>query len=377
MNRKFILMSLAVVLSLSFFAFQCSDPNVTSGKLYIQQNNYEKAIESLKRAIEKNPKHEEAHYYLGICYGKIGKYKAAAESFDNAIKSGNKYTELVENDRSSYWAESVNKGLAIYSRAIKIEDKDSSDLLLNRAKEDFESSIYLRPDSVWGYRYIAFIHILQGNNDSAVIVAQQLLKRRPAVESYRIIGEIYSEKASLESDSAKAVYWHEQNIALLEEARKTFPKDPEVLMLLSNAYIGANKLDIAQKIFQVGIESEPGNKYYRYNYGVVLLNAGDFQGAVEQFTTALEIDSSYINAAYNLAVSYVRWGNHLREKADEAGSEDPESDKKFETALEYLKILVKQKSDEAMYWEILGRVYAVLGRTEESLEAFDKADQLR
>jgi len=41
--------------------------------IYEEEKNYTKAVEVLKGAIEKFPKEERLHYYLGILYDKMGK----------------------------------------------------------------------------------------------------------------------------------------------------------------------------------------------------------------------------------------------------------------------------------------------------------------
>jgi Flp pilus assembly protein TadD len=46
-------------------------------------------------------------------------------------------------------------------------------------------------------------------------------------------------------------------------------------------------------------------------------------------------------------------------------------------ALPYLEKAVEMPDADANIWELLGRVYSVLGMTDEAKKAFDKADSLR
>src|SRR5690606_22596083 len=121
----------------------------------------------------------------------------------------------------------------------------------------------------------------------------------------------------------------------------------------------------------------PSNKYYRYNYGVLLLEANDFDGAEDHFLKAIEIDPDYSNAVYNLAATYVKWGTQLRDKAEADGVEDDTFKEKFSSALPQLEKYLELNPDDAQIWELLGRVYANLGMTEKSMEAFDMADKKR
>ena len=108
----------------------------------------------------------------------------------------------------------------------------------------------------------------------------------------------------------------------------------------------------------------------------MLLGAEKFAEAVEQFEKAIELDSEYENAYYNLGVTYVKWGSKLRE----ANIEDETNKEylvKFEASLSALNKFLELNPGDAAVWELLGRVYANLGRTEESKKAFEKADQNR
>jgi cytochrome c-type biogenesis protein CcmH/NrfG len=96
-----------------------------------------------------------------------------------------------------------------------------------------------------------------------------------------------------------------------------------------------------------------------------------------QFHKALDIDSTYENAVYNLAVTYVRWGTELNKEATDKGVDDDSYKQKYEQALPYLEKSVKLKSTEANVWELLGRVYTVLNMKDKATNAFNEADKLR
>jgi tetratricopeptide (TPR) repeat protein len=68
---------------------------MTSAKLYIQQKNYDKAMESLKKEVEKNPKSDEGWYYMGVVYGEKEQYGEMMETplinHSPSVKSLNQY----------------------------------------------------------------------------------------------------------------------------------------------------------------------------------------------------------------------------------------------------------------------------------------------
>jgi predicted Zn-dependent protease len=136
-------------------------------------------------------------------------------------------------------------------------------------------------------------------------------------------------------------------------------------------------LDVAKEAFKAGVQQDPENKFYRYNYGSLLLNANELQEAELHFKKALEIDPEYQNALYNLAVTYVKWGAKMREEMEEKEIESDEYKVKFEAALPLLEKYLTINEKEGSVWDLLGKVYANLGMAEKSKEAFNKADMYR
>jgi predicted Zn-dependent protease len=165
---------------------------------------------------------------------------------------------------------------------------------------------------------------------------------------------------------------------LLEQARKIYPNNGEILAMLSNSYVNADKTTEALDTFKSSVQQEPNNKYYRYNYGVVLLGTKDYKDAEEQFKKAIEIDPNYENANYNLAVTYVKWGADLAKEAiDKNDTGNTLYKDKYEAAIPLLKKVLETRSEDPSLWELLGRVYTALGQETQAKEAFNKADQYR
>ena len=109
----------------------------------------------------------------------------------------------------------------------------------------------------------------------------------------------------------------------------------------------------------------------------LLLGANEFEKAIVQFQGAADIDPEYTNALYNLGVTYVKWGSEMREATLDVDETNKEYQKKFKLALDPLKKYLEITPEDAKVWELLGKIYANLGMSEESKEAFEKADLYR
>ena len=355
--KRFFAFSLILAMGFGLAAFQCSSTEITSAKLYIQQKQYDKAKEALKREVEKNPKSDEGYWYLGFLYGEEGEFDLMIDAFEKSTGISNKFAPNIMDSRKYHWASNFNKGVSYFNKASKTTNQDSINMFFEMSIEAFDNAIMCEPDSVASYSNLAFAYINMKKNDEAVPIIEKEIalskknfglsntasaldeeKHANLADSYALIGELLTKLgASAEDESQKNEYF-EKAIMKLKEGKEYFPNNPDILLHLSNAYIATDQMDVAMEAFREGVEKEPENKYYRFNYGSMLLNLDKFDEATEQLVKAVELDPEYENAIYNLAVTYVKWGAILREEAVKNEAEDDESYKeKYEMALPYLK----------------------------------------
>jgi predicted Zn-dependent protease len=381
MKRRIIMLGI-LGMALAFMAFDCSSAELTGAKLYLNQKQYDKAKEALEKEVAKNPLSDEGWYLLGSLYGEQGSFDKMLDAYDKSVKASPKFAKEIADSKKYFWATSFNKGVSYFNQAAKATAPDTVKLFFGKAVENFKVSISCEPDSIVGYSNLAMVYFNLQDYDSAVYPLEKIIQLGKSPEAYTMLGQIYSEKAQKAKeakDEATSTANLEKAIKILEEGKAKFPENADVLLRYSNALIQANKLDVAMEAFKVGVAKEPGNKYYRYNYGVVLLNSQKFAEAEEQFAEAVKLDPSYSNAIYNLAVTYVKWGDSFRQAADKKGeSADVEKIKeKITKAKDVLEGVLKTDPKNPSLWDLLARVYANLGMNKESDDAFKKADQYK
>lgn len=369
-----------LMLSMLFVGYQCGSTEITSAKLYIQQKNYDKAIEVLQKEITKNPKSDEGYYLLGYVQGEQGKFNEMVESYDKSLAISKSFEKNINDSRKYFWAQAFNRGVSLYQRGVKTSDSDSAKVFYDKSIADFKSALKIEPDSGDTYKNLAFVYLSKGDNEAAIEPLKQLVAREQSLDGYKYLGEIYyvsgtKLKAEEKNDEAKAKF--NQSIEVLEEGLKVYPDNADMLVTLSTAYIGADRGNEAREKYKKLVEAKPDDKNIRYNYGVLLLGADDFEGAETQFKKAIEIDPAYDNAIYNLGVTYLKWGTYLNKKADEEGTVNDEYKAKYQLALPYLEKAVQMPDANAQTWELLGKVYSVLGMQDDAKNAFDEADKLR
>ncbi len=369
-----------LMLSMLFVGYQCGSTEITSARLYIQQKNWDKALDVLQKEITKNPKSDEGFYLMGYVNGEKGNFNEMVENYDKSLALSKSFEKNIQDSRKYFWAQSFNKGVGLYQRGVKTTNTDSAQIFFDKSIAEFKSAILIEPDSGDTYKNLAFVYLSKGDNDAAIDPLKKLIEKEKALDGYKFLGEIYyvnGTNLKNQGEDVKAKEEFNKGINILEEGLKLYPNNSELLLTLSNAYIGADRTNEAIEPFRKGVESDPQNKYYRYNYGVLLLGIEDFAGAEEQFKEAVKIDPEYDNAIYNLGVTYLKWGTYLNKKADEEGRVSDEYKAKYQLALPYLEKAVQMKDATAQTWELLGRVYSVLGMQDDAANAFKKADEMR
>ena len=381
-----ILVVLSMVLGLS--AFSCSSTELTSAKLYIQQKNYDKAKDALEKEIAKNPKSDEGYYLMGYINGEQSDLEDMVKNFNKSLAISNKFEKSITDSKKYYWQDNFNKGVGLFNKGTKVTDADSSKMFFNKSIEKFENCNRVEPDSVGSYQNMFYAMINAGRAEAELEAPLlKILELKKSPEAYVDLSKVYNNQAltlmnSFKDtknidDSVKAMAIYDKEIELLEDAQKLYPENSEVLAQLSNAYVDANKLDVAMETFKKGIEKDPENEVYRYNYGVLLLGANDFDGAAKQFQKAIDIKNNYTSAYYNLGVTYLKWGVALQDKAIDENSDDLTYKEKFQMAVIPLERYLQDNPEDGAMWDYLGKVYANLGETDKSKEAFDKADLYR
>lgn len=373
-------MAAFLMLSMVFVGYQCGSTEITSARLYIQQKNWDKALDVLQKEITKNPKSDEGFYLMGYVNGEKGNFSEMVQNYDKSLTLSKNYEKNIQDSRKYFWAQSFNKGVGLYQRGVKTTNTDSAQIFFDKSIAEFKSAIMIEPDSSDTYKNLAFVYLSKGDNDAAIDPLKKLIEKEKALDGYKFLGEIYyvnGTNLKNQGEDVKAKEEFNKAINVLEEGLKLYPNNSELLLTLSNAYIGADRTNEAIEPFRKGVESDPKNQYYRYNYGVLLLGIEDFAGAEEQFKEAIKIDPEYDNAIYNLGVTYLKWGTYLNKKADEEGKVSDEYKTKYELALPYLEKAVQMKDATAQTWELLGRVYSVLGMQDDAANAFKKADEMR
>ncbi|NUQ81460.1 MAG: tetratricopeptide repeat protein [Bacteroidetes bacterium] len=344
---------------------------MTSAKLYIQQKQLDKALSSVNAEIAKNPTNAEAYYYKGIILYDMKETVKMAAAFREGLKVGFKPEQKKDAEAriQNGWANEINNG----TKLVQTAEENPENYL--KAIEKFKIAAEIQPDSALTYQYIA---IAQFN--------AKLYNEVPAsVQTY--IGKKHEDEAilNLAVQAYKNLSDYNSAIAFLEKYKSSkYVTQNYLYETIAQTYIDAGRADDALKAFMDASDANPSNEVMKYNVGVLLLNKDSYEESVKYFEGALAIRPDYKEASYNLGVAYLRLGKKRQDAIEEAYSKEKDRKKKekiaqdkshldyFKKALPYLEAVKDSRTDDVVFWTVLGQVYTALGMNDKAKEAFDR-----
>ena len=78
------------------------DPNFQEGRKAVESQDWNKAIELLSKAVQSDPKNADAQNFLGYAYRKAGKFDAAFNHYNEALKLNPKHKHAHEYAGEAY-----------------------------------------------------------------------------------------------------------------------------------------------------------------------------------------------------------------------------------------------------------------------------------
>ncbi len=275
--------SLTVFFSMVVFLLNCGtkNPGLTSAKIYLDLTppDYEKAIQQLQIAVQKEPKNAEAHFLLGKIYAQKKMYAEMLEEFQRVEvgKLKPKQLEELQQIKKRKWTEVLNSGIRLGKRRKQV-DQYKLELLT-----DFSN--------------------FAGYKDSLKVISADLENgSRFTWDSYQKFSEAKPALEELESMLEMEAVQRYQLAIRMDSIRY------EPFLNLAAEHVRKDELDQALGYYQKAYQLKPDDSNVMNDYAVTLLNAKKFEEALSLYERILEKDPTNVNALVNLAMIYVRQG---------------------------------------------------------------------
>jgi len=329
---------LACALALGTLTLGCQSAALTAAKLYIKQEKPGEAKEQLVLALETEPDNPEVHYLLGTLLGEDGEYEAMAGSFQRSLELSTGFAGRIDQHRQYYWARAYNQG-------VRLSRSESPDY--PAAQQSFRAATVIIPDSLMGWRNLAYVYYQMEDLDSAIEVYERIAVDAPSdTASFNSLGVLCLGKGRMED--AEQAFSH----VLELDAEHT-----GALINLAVICTETERLEQAEELYRRAIAADPQASQPQYNLGNLYWNAQRYGEAAEAYRQALALTPEDEDVRYNLAVTYL-------------SLDDPDS------ALPLLQWLSEQTPDNGSVWRELSRTYAIKDMPEESKHAHQMAEAL-
>jgi tetratricopeptide (TPR) repeat protein len=346
--------------------FNCRSTEFNSAMLYIQEENYPKAIESLEKEIQKNPQNDEAYYLLGLCYSDVSEFEKMNEHFKNSLAISNKFQKDISFIKKRYWIYSFNLGL----EKLQYDQLDEAIIYFNTA-------IVIDPNETNTYKNLAFLFAQKGDHDRAIASYQKVIELDP--NDFRTLLTLGIEYYNLEK------YKDAVNIFNKILEKEYGNSDAIVYLALSYDQLG-NRVK-ALELYEAAIEKNPNDVDLYFNRGRLFYIDKKYENALLDFEQVFKIEPFNSEIILTLGNIYKRMAEKIHKQIEELTKQKDESQKieelkkmekeYYQKSKEMFEKIIPQNSKSPEFWHNLGNVYFQLGLIDESKKALKKAEQFK
>ena len=339
----------------------CTSQEYTSAKLYIQQQEWEKAEEFLIKAVDAEPENPEIPYQLGYhIYGVQKKdWEKMNQSFDRALTIdpnkkilGQEKTvkEFVVLARSQFWAEIYNRGVVEFNEYQAASSDSASNAAMKKAITTFEVSARIKPDEAQSYTMLSRCNHLAGNTDKSEDYILKAVALSPDDATVNVTaGQIFMQKQDFEAA-----------LPYVKKAVELEPSNTKSIRNLAQIYYDTGQLEESIQTYEIAIDKETDREVKAdlyFNLGILYNRVGNLEEAEYNFINALDENPDDIEAVMGMA--------QLFENAE-----------KWRKAEKFYRELIAIDPDNPDHYRGMSRVLLQQGEPDESLRYLEKAKRL-
>ena len=268
-------------------ADQRADLYVMLGQDQRRTEKYSEAIQSFRRALELDPQVPGAHYGLGMTLRSLGDVPAAGSEFELALK-------LNPDDALAHYQ--LGRFMILQKELLE-------------AARHLEESVRLKPDLADAYAKLGVVYKSLGKNEQAEKAFRTAVRLNPQMEkaAYGLAQLLQAEGKTAEAQKA-----FEQVREL--KANSSALADASSLNATGVVRMNSGELDEALEKFRAALTLDPTYAAAAYNQGLVLARQGKTPEAIQSFRTAIRLRPGFVLAHYGLGLLLQLAGDPLADE---------------------------------------------------------------
>ncbi len=302
-----------------------TNPYIEGARFDLRGKDYPQALSKINKALINNPDNSEALVLKGDIIAEllagvsdetqrtdyVGELSGA---YARAVLLDERNLDYVNRQRAVLYSNEFALAMETFKDAGLLAGRERANLFSTAARY-FRNASMMSPDSVDAFINEAHAYYNAGMAQDAVDAYESViaLGHRDR-ELFIYLARTHELMAMELSDPESQPEHYGHMIRILEVARGHYPKDEEIRKLLLNAYSMSEATLDARPFFEEVYQLEKHNPIFLHNYGTLLLRQHDYEGAIKLLSEAVSMDSSYVNARFNLGAAYVNQGVWVDEK---------------------------------------------------------------
>lgn len=158
------------------------------GQQFYKAKDYERALESFKKALALDPSLADSHFFVGSCYQKLKQFEKALASFQEAYRLSPDAVSAAEIALCLSHLGQMEKSIATYQEAIRLNPKDSTSYAelgrilmvsgrFGEAVTNLQRALQLEPNESYIKWQLGTAYVLVGRKDLAARIQQDLTRQ--------------------------------------------------------------------------------------------------------------------------------------------------------------------------------------------------------
>ncbi len=344
-----------LVMLCTFIFWGCPSEEYTSAKLYLQQNDLEKAEEFLVKAMAIEVDNPEIPFQLGHhIYGKDGRWTEMNDVYNKALEidpnrkilEGITVQEMVDMSRYGYWSDVYNKGVKVFNSSKGLDDRDRKAIILD-AVDEFQTALIIKSDESLNYTMLATCHFDLGEGEKSTEFIAKAVELAPEdFNSNMAAGQIFARNDQPENA-----------LSYLKKAVELDPSNSSAIRNLAQTYYDLGNTDESIATYEKAIKTTLDSKAkadLHFNLGVLYNQVEDFVQAEDHFLLALDLNPEDVEAIIGMAQTF-------------------ESNEKWRKAEKFYKELIFLEPENASHYRGIARVLLQQGKQDQAQRYFEKS----
>ena len=232
----------------------------------------------------------------------------------------------------------IKQETVIPADAHKAKLGESDEKMINELTKEF-ATVLNTEKKIKFADSLAIIYRKFHQYDSAAKYTEEVAKLNPTSLAFEKAGDAYNMAYTVASEERKPIL-NEKSRSFYKSVLEKSPGNLEVKSKLALTFIGTENPMEGILMLREILKTDPKNETALYNLGILSMQSGQYQKAIDRFKELIDINPNNANAHFYLGMSFMNAGEKKKARIAFEAARALENDPAFQATVEtYLKDL--------------------------------------